>query len=189
MVFLRSVDGWRPRVCNELSDAIYRILGTDKLKTTGRKPSTNGAVEKLHRWLNSLLAKTVQKHHSNWSDLFSYVTLMHGREARWTVDVLLPAAKGEVTTLPRYAAEMCQNMTAAYDLARTALQKQGNYMRKWYDRTVKKTEFQIGDKVRVYNDSFKPGLCPKWSHFYKDAGVITRKINSVTYIVSCPDLA
>jgi len=59
-------------------------------------------------------------------------------------------------------------------------------MSKWYDRTVRRTEFQTGDEVHVYNDSVKPGLCPKWYHVYRDIGVITRKINSVTYIVSCP---
>ena len=91
-------DGGR-EFCNELSDATYRILGIDKLKTTARKPSTNGAVEKLHRRLNSLLAKTVQNDHSNWSNLLTYVTfsynitshsatgftpiyLTYGREAR-----------------------------------------------------------------------------------------------------------
>jgi len=91
-------DGGR-EFCIKLSDAIYSILGIDKLKTTARKPLTNGAVEKLHRRLNSLLAKTVQKDHSNWSDLLAYVTfsynitthsatgftpfyLMYGREAR-----------------------------------------------------------------------------------------------------------
>jgi len=33
--------------------------------------------------------------------------LMYGREARWTIDMLLPEAKRELTTLPKYAAEMC----------------------------------------------------------------------------------
>ena len=188
--------------CNDLSHAIYRILGIDKLKTTARRPNTNGVCERLHRSFHGLLAKTVQKDHTNWSEMLPYVTftynitthsatgftpfyLMYGREARWTIDVLLPATQRQLTTLPRYAAEMCQNMTTAYHLVRSTLHKQANYMQRWYDRTVKKTEFHVGDKVRVYNDSVKPGLCPKWFHFYKDVGVITRKINSVTYIVSC----
>ena len=36
-------------------------LGIEKLRTTAYKPSTNGAVERFHRTLNSMLAKVVMR--------------------------------------------------------------------------------------------------------------------------------
>ena len=39
---------------------LCQALGIDKLRTTSYKPSTNGAVERFHRTLNAMLAKTVE---------------------------------------------------------------------------------------------------------------------------------
>ena len=40
---------------------LCRLLGVDKLRTSPYKPSTNGAVERFHRTLNSMLAKVVSQ--------------------------------------------------------------------------------------------------------------------------------
>ena len=43
-------------------------LGIEKLRTTAYKPSTNGALERFHRTLNSMLAKVVDDNHRDWDD-------------------------------------------------------------------------------------------------------------------------
>src|SRR5207247_1778190 len=42
---------------NKLLKELCRLLDIDKLHTTAYKPSTNGAVERPHRTMNSMLAK------------------------------------------------------------------------------------------------------------------------------------
>lgn len=59
-------------------------------------------------------------------------------------------------------------------------------MSQWYNRKVRPATFAVGDKVRIFNDSSKPGRCPEWQHFYQDLGTIVQRINDVRYVVSCP---
>ena len=54
----KEVDG---RFMNE----VCRLFGIEKLRTTPYKPSTN-QVERFHRTMNSILAKTVSEHQRDW---------------------------------------------------------------------------------------------------------------------------
>src|SRR6218665_140743 len=40
---------------------LCRLLGVSRIRTSGYKPSTNGAIERFHRTLNSLLAKFISR--------------------------------------------------------------------------------------------------------------------------------
>jgi len=52
-------------VDNSIMHNVCRLLGIEKLHTTAYKLSTN-QVECLYRTLNSILGKTVEKHHRDW---------------------------------------------------------------------------------------------------------------------------
>ena len=58
-------------------------------------------------------------------------------------------------------------------------------MSNWYDRRVHPVTFTVGEKVRVFNDSTKPGLCPKWLYYYKDVATVIKRLNDVTYLLLC----
>jgi len=60
----KDVDG---RIMNELC----RPYGIEKLRTTPYKPSTN-QLERFHRTMNSILAKTVSDHHRDWDSHLSF---------------------------------------------------------------------------------------------------------------------
>jgi len=57
---------------------VCSLLGIDKLRTTAYKPSTN-QVERLHRTLNSILAKSVNDNNRDWDSRLSYAY----RTSRW----------------------------------------------------------------------------------------------------------
>jgi transposase InsO family protein len=47
---------------NNVMLELCRLTGIDKIHTTAYRPSTNGAVERFHRTLNSMLGKVVAEH-------------------------------------------------------------------------------------------------------------------------------
>ena len=54
----REVDG-------QLMAETCRLLDVDKIRTTACHPSSNGAVERFHATLNSLIGKVIEEHHSD----------------------------------------------------------------------------------------------------------------------------
>jgi len=52
---------------------ICELLGVDKLRTTAYKPSTNGALERMHRTLNTMLGKIVDEKQKDWDKHVAYV--------------------------------------------------------------------------------------------------------------------
>ena len=90
---------------NKLLKALCDQYGVRKLRTSGYRPSANGRIERLHRSLNALLAKTVNEQHNDWDEVldaavaqyngtvhrstgFTPNRLMFGREAMTCLDLL-----------------------------------------------------------------------------------------------------
>src|SRR5208282_5305082 len=57
-----------PEFESALFEQLMRWLDIDKLRTTPYKPSTNGAVERFHRTLNSMLGKIVSDGQRDWDE-------------------------------------------------------------------------------------------------------------------------
>ena len=91
---------------SNLMKELCLALGIEKLRTTAYKPSTNGALERFHRTLNSMLAKVVEDHHRDWDERlqavmaayrasphsstgFSPNYVLLGRECRAPLDLLV----------------------------------------------------------------------------------------------------
>ena len=189
--------------CNEVSHELYKILGIKKLKTTARRPQTNGCIERWHRTLNSLLAKVVSEHHHDWSTYLNYVCFAYnctphsatgwspflvlmGRQPRWNIDVLLEGREQNDKTVPEYTAEVINKLHKMHELVINHLKAAAEYSATWYNKMVKPVTFYAGDRVRVYNPAHKQGRCPKWQFFYADLGTVKQRLNDATYIISCP---
>ena len=150
--------------------------------------------------MHSLLAKIVTEHQRDWDDYLNYIAfcyntsthqstgytpyfLMHGSEARWNLDTLLDtkAAKMDVNA---YAAELLGRLEEAHRLTREALGRMSAYEKNWYDKRVKVENFEVGEKVRVLDLRGYVRRTSKWSLPYRQIGVITKKLNDVTYVVT-----
>jgi transposase InsO family protein len=62
----KEVDG-------KIMRAVCRLLDIDKLHTTAYKASTNAAIERFHRTLNSMLGKVVAEHQRDWDAWLPFV--------------------------------------------------------------------------------------------------------------------
>ena len=184
---------------NDILKEICYLLGVAKVKTTPYEPSSN-PVERFHRTMHSLLAKVVSEHQRDWDDYLNYIAfcyntsvhqstgytpyfLMHGSEARWNLDILLDN-KSEKTDVDGYAAVLLDRLEDAYRITRESLGQMAAYEKNWYDKRVKLQNFDVGERVRVLDLRGYIRRTPKWSLPYRQIGIITKKLNDVTYVVA-----
>lgn len=78
---------------------------------------------------------------------------------------------------------MIDNMHAAHGLVSQYMDHQAALNKQYYDKNVRLTEYQINDKVLVYNPKKVKGKYPKWSKTYGNESVITKRINDITYAI------
>ena len=156
-----------PEFENQLSQELFNLLGIRKLRSSGYRPQTSGAIESWHRVLNSLLAKVISENQRDWSHYVSYVVfcynsschsvtkfspyfLMTGRDPKWNVDLLLDGTNSSDSTVPEYAQEVRKRLAVANEVVRENLQTAAASAAEWYNRKVHLKTFCPGDKVRLY---------------------------------------
>ena len=188
---------------NLLMYELCRLLGIEKLRTTAYKASTNGAVERFHRTLNSMLAKVVADNQKNWDELlpsvmaayrssrheatgFSPNFLMFGREVRAPIDLVYGVPEEEAEHYESYQAfvdEKIGTMRSAYKLARENLGHGAERMKDYYDMRVKPAVFNRNTWVYYYNPRRYIGKSPKWQRFYSGPFLIVRTFGRVNVVL------
>ena len=182
---------------------LCRLTNIDKIRTTAYKPSTNGAVERFHRTLNSMLGKVVAEHQRDWDERlpavmaayrssaheatgFSPNYILFGRETTAPADLLYgapPEPRQGAGTMDEFAERKIDMMRAAYDLVRRNLKTGANRMKKNYDMRVKPARFTVGMWVLYYNPRRYQGRSPKWQRLYTGPFLITRMLDPVNAVL------
>jgi len=188
---------------NGLMSELCRLLGIDKLRTVAYKPSTNGAIERFHKSLNSMLGKVVSESQSNWDNFIPSVMaayrcaphestgftpnfLMFGRENRAPLDLLYGGPEEESqaeTNLERYAEEKVLMMKRSYQLARENLNKNGLRMKRYYDMRVKPQLFKKGVWTWFYNPRRFVRRSPKWQRNFTGPYLVVRNLDPVNVVL------
>ena len=140
----------------------YRI---DKVRTTAYKPSTNGAVERFHRSLNSMLGKVMSDSQRDWVELLPYVMaayhasrheatgfypnlLVFGREVRAPIYLVFDSPGDSAPTNREDFVERQERLCCeAYSLVRRHLGEQAQRRKKGYDMRVRPASFTVGTWV------------------------------------------
>jgi len=148
------------RIMNE----VCRLFGIEKLRTTPYKPSTN-QVERFHRTMNSVLAKTVAKHQNDWDIRLPFVMaayrasrhdatgyspnfLLLGREARAPPDIVYGSPNEEPDeTYDSFVERMRERSVAAFAEVRSSLKRSAERNKRYYDLDVKAKRFHVGQWV------------------------------------------
>jgi len=152
---------------NLMMKEICRLLEIDKIRTTVYKASTNGAVERFHRTLNSMLGKVVSQNQRNWDEFlptvmgayrasrhestgFSPNFLMLGKENAAPLDVVYGIPVGEeehYESQDGFVDNRLKIMRESYRIARENLGCSAERAKKYYDMRVRPRQFSVGQWV------------------------------------------
>ena len=178
---------------------ICRLLEVDKIRTTTYQARTNGGVERLHRTMNSMLAKVVAENQRDWDQHLPHLMgayrasrhestgyspnfLMFGRENLAPLDVILgvpPAEEQHAGSCDAFVDEKLKVMRKAYGLARENLGCRAERAKKGYDMRVKPTRYEVGQWVYYYCPRKYVRRSPKWQRMYTGPFLIVQKVGPV----------
>jgi len=145
---------------------VCRLMEIDKIRTTSYNPSTNGALERVHRTLNTMLGKIVIENQRDWDSHVAYALaaynatehsatgytpnmLVYGRELRFP-NKLMYADVRDTEVMLRSSVEYVAERQALFQKSFTLAWEMLGMAAERYDMRVKPTTYQIGDWVYYF---------------------------------------
>ena len=186
---------------NSLMQHLCQMLDITQLRTTSYRPCTNGRIERVHRSLNSLMAKVVSDSQRDWvqhlpacvmaynvskheSTSYSPYFLMHGREAICPLDLVVDTPFADVPAdRNQYADELVDRLREAFRLVNLHDGSRIERMKKNYDANVRSKPFEVAQLVWYYYPRRYQGRSPKWSRYYTGPFFISKALNDVNYVI------
>ena len=178
---------------NKLFHRLEQLSGVTRLRTTPYHPQGNGKVEwfnrtllhmlrtlpesQKHKWKDSL-NKVVHAKSSSRSDAtgFSPFYLLLGRSPHLPVDLMFGLSREDTRmNHAEYTEKWKVAMQDAYDLARQNISKSADDGKRQYDRKVRFSSLQPGDRVLVRNLSERGGPGKLRSHWEQEVHIIVEK--------------
>jgi len=167
------------------------------------KPSTNGAVERFHRTLNSMLGKVVSESQRDWDEKLPYVLaayrafvhdstgyspnrLFLGRESRMPVDLAIGLSTSDANpedSIDDYVYRQQELAAGAYQQVREHLQTSAERQKQSYDTRVRSAPFELNQWVWYHYPRKYQGRSPKWQKSYIGPYLIVRCIPPVNYVL------
>ncbi len=192
----------------EIVQRLCQLLGIKKIRTARYNPKSDGMVERFNRTLIGQLAKALLASGGEWDDYlksvaFTYNTsvhastnyisyyLVHGREARVPVDVLVPLQQGRwgvFSSQGDYVTSLVEKLDSAFGAARqfsTCAQKK---QKLYHDGAARHRPYAVADLVWLHNpmkDWMK--LAPHWKGPYRVLAVFGSQGDpGLTYHIGYP---
>ena len=185
----------------DVMTAICHLLGVEKLRTTVYKASTNAAVERFHRTLNSMLGRMIEDNEKDWDMLLPYVMaayrssrheatgftpnyLLLGREVHAPVDLVYETPEVVASSsYEAYSDELENRFQYAYALVRDHLGEAAKRSKRYYDLHVRPRRFSVGDWVYYYNPRKYTGKQEKWARKYSGPYLVVKVVGPVNVVL------
>ena len=182
-----------------IAGEIFKILGIQKIKTTAHHPQSNGVVEIFNKTLKTTLKIWTNENQNDWDEylqfvMFSYNTafhslmketpffLCHGRQARLVTDNITQLdLAGSNSDVHGYAYELTQRLAEVHHRVREILENV-NADRAEMNEINLLPEFNIGDKVLLYDPTTNVGLSKKLVRRWRAIYIIIEKLSEVTLL-------
>ncbi|CAI5657160.1 unnamed protein product [Oreochromis niloticus] len=185
---------------SELLAELLKFSGVSKSHTTAYHPMGNGGTERFNRTLGNMLRSLPLREKNKWPQQIQSLTfvynatvhettgfapfqLMFGRITRLPVDVMFRQVLCDPVVVDHksYVKTLMSHLHEAARIAQTHAIKEQDKQAKGYNRKVKGTHLNIGDRVLIANkgEKGKKKLADKW-----DATVYTvrdRNLQTHTY--------
>ena len=178
---------------------LCKLTGIKKLRTTPYRPQTNGQCEKFNSTLINMIGTLPSEIKYNWQDhvntlvhayncmdstatKFSPYYLMFGREPNLPIDIEFGVRTPDLvaTSTKNYVEKLRRRLAWAFKKAQEVNEKERKRNKRNYDRKVRCSKIEKGDKVLVRQKAFKGKhkIQDKWE---EDVYIVTSQP-----IQSCP---
>ena len=160
-----------PEFENELHTCLEKLCGIQHSRTTPYHPQGNGQVERFNQTLLAMLRTLPENKKSRWRDYlnkmvhaynctrhsttgYSPFFLLYGRSPRLPIDLILKTSTDQTPNqgdYPSYAAKWKKVMREAYQIASKRALSSQERSKQTYDKRVRHTVLEPGDRVLVRN--------------------------------------
>lgn len=185
---------------SELIAELLRLAGVSKSHTTAYHPMGNGGTERFNRTLGSMLRSLPLREKNKWPEQIQTLTfaynatvhettgfapfqLMFGRVPRLPVDVIFKQVLCDpvTTDYKTYAKTLMSHLYEAARIAQTHAVEEQDKQAEGYNRKVKGTHLNIGDRVLLANkgERGKKKLSDKWNATVYT--IVDRNLQTHTY--------
>ena len=166
------------RGTNFLSDLVREVcqlLNVKKINTSGYHPQTDGLVEKFNATLISMIAKSCLVSDRDWDTRLPYLLfayrlsaqestsespffLLYGRDARPPTETAVTHVRNPyLVDIDDYREDLLSNLSLAWKLAAENIRRAQKSQKRYYDRSTRKVNLRVGDRVMVYMPSEEKG--------------------------------
>ncbi|TWW59234.1 Retrovirus-related Pol polyprotein from transposon 17.6 [Takifugu flavidus] len=183
---------------------VLKSLGIKHITSSPYHPESQGALERFHQTMKTMLKKCCFESQKDWDDAvpfvlfaareavqeslgFSPAELVFGHEVRGPLKLLkeqflLPRG-GEGCSIPEYVLRLRERLQRACTLAKSSLASSQKKMKRRYDQKAVPPSFQPGDRVLILSPVPGSALSAKFSGPY----VVEKKVNDTNFIIQTPD--
>ena len=177
-------------------------LGIKQIASSAYHPESQGALERFHATLKTMLRSYCQDNEKDWdegvhlvlfaareavqeSTGFSPFELVFGHQVRGPLSLLSENWLDKETdvSLLDYVSRFKERLYRACELARENLESSQRKMKTWYDRKARARKFKPGDKVLVLFPIRQNPLQARFHGPYE----IKSRVNDLNYVVRTPD--
>ena len=159
-----------PEFVNSVLSHLSRIMGVQDLRSTAYRPVANAAIERVHRTINAVFAKTIREHQRDWheqakcvcfacntakhtSTTFSPFFLVFLREPRVGIDLFLERSEPGYQDTDEYSEMVQERMQKEYQTVSEQLKVTFDRAKRRYDQRVHAVHFLL--------DSYVWYFCPR----------------------------
>ncbi|XP_076059649.1 uncharacterized protein LOC143036286 [Oratosquilla oratoria] len=179
-------------------------LGITKVTSSAYHPQSQGALERYHQTLKTMLRKWCLENDTGWDQALPYLlfavrevpneslglspfALVFGHEVRGPLKVLkeclLKGHSSASKDMSKSVTDMKGKLAACWKMARENLMSAQERMKLHYDRKAKVREFNPGDSVLALLPFQGNPLRAKFSGPYE----VVKRVGELNYIVATPD--
>ena len=176
------------------------MMGVQDLRSTVHRPFANAAIERVHRTINAVFAKTIKEHQRDWYEqakyvCFAYNTAEHTsttfssfflvflREPRVGIDLILGRSELGYQTTDEYSEKVQERMQTAYRTVSEQLKVTFDRAKHRYDQRVHAVHFPLNSYVWYFFPRLTAGRGRKFRRLTGGPFRVVRILNDVNYVI------